>query len=69
MKRVIFKILKQQPLSKDTIKIVLEGDTSGITASGQFVNIKIDGLYLRRPISICDYDEKSITFVSSAKYP
>jgi dihydroorotate dehydrogenase electron transfer subunit len=63
MKRVIFKILKQQPLSKDTIKIVLEGDTSGITASGQFVNIKIDGLYLRRPISVCDYDEKTLTLI------
>ncbi len=63
MKRVIFKILKQQPLSKDTIKMVLEGDTSGITASGQFVNIKIDGLYLRRPISVCDYDEKTLTLI------
>ena len=43
--------------------MVLEGDTSSITAPGQFVNIKLDGKFLRRPISICDYDETTITLV------
>ncbi len=43
--------------------MILKGDTSGITASGQFVNIKLDGLYLRRPISINDYDDETITII------
>ena len=43
--------------------MVLGGDTSAITAPGQFVNILLDGLYLRRPISVCDYDESTLTLV------
>ena len=43
--------------------MVLGGDTSAITASGQFVNIQLDGMFLRRPISVCDYDENSLTII------
>jgi len=43
--------------------MVLTGDTSAITKSGQFINIKIDGFFLRRPISVCDYDHKTITIL------
>ena len=43
--------------------MLLSGDTSALTAPGQFVNIKLDGFYLRRPISICDYDDKTITII------
>jgi dihydroorotate dehydrogenase electron transfer subunit len=43
--------------------MVLEGDTSAITKAGQFLNIKIDGLFLRRPISVCDYDDSTITIL------
>ena len=43
--------------------MVLSGDTSAITAPGQFVNIRLEGMFLRRPISVCDYDEKSLTIV------
>ena len=46
--------------------MVLEGDTSAITAPGQFVNMKLDGLFLRRPISVCDYDSKSLTIIYKA---
>ena len=63
MKQSIFTILENQALTKDVFKMVLEGDTSAITASGQFVNILLDGLYLRRPISVCDWDEKTLTIV------
>lgn len=58
-----YKILSNQPLTKDVYKMVLEGDTQYITAPGQFVNIALDGKYLRRPISICDYDDESITII------
>lgn len=53
MKQEIFKILTNQPLTKDVYRMTLTGDTCGIRP-GQFVNIKLDGLYLRRPISVCD---------------
>jgi dihydroorotate dehydrogenase electron transfer subunit len=43
--------------------MVLVGDTSSITAPGQFINIKLDGFFLRRPISICDYDNETITII------
>ena len=63
MKQSIFEILENTALTKDVFKMVLSGDTSAITASGQFVNIQLEGLYLRRPISICDWDEKTLTIV------
>ena len=63
MKPSIFTILENKPLTKDVYRMVLEGDTSAITASGQFVNIQLDGLFLRRPISVCDWDEKTLTIV------
>lgn len=44
-------------------RMVLEGDTSHITRPGQFVNIKLDGLYLRRPISVCDLANDSFTII------
>lgn len=53
MKQEIFKILTNQQLAKDVYRMTLTGDTYGIRP-GQFVNIKLDGLYLRRPISVCD---------------
>lgn len=43
--------------------MVLEGDTQWIQAAGQFVNIQIEGLYLRRPISVCDYDDNRLTLI------
>ena len=63
MKQSIFTVLCNEKIAVNTFKTVLEGDTSAITASGQFVNIKLDGFYLRRPISVCDYDSKSLTII------
>lgn len=63
MKRSIFKVQSNIALTKDVYKMVLVGDTSGITNCGQFVNILLDGLYLRRPISVNDYDEKTLTLI------
>ena len=54
MKQSIFTILENKALTRDVFKMVLEGDTSAITASGQFVNIQLAGKFLRRPISVCD---------------
>lgn len=63
MKQGIFKISKNEKLTDNIYKMVLEGDTSDITACGQFINIKLDGFYLRRPISVCDCDENSVTVI------
>lgn len=63
MKQGIYKVLSNEALTSSVWKMVLEGDTSAITASGQFVDIVIEGRYLRRPISICDYSSTTITLV------
>ncbi|MBQ7037732.1 MAG: dihydroorotate dehydrogenase electron transfer subunit [Clostridia bacterium] len=63
MKQGIFTILTNQPLTDTVYRMVLKGDTSAITAPGQFVNIKLDGLYLRRPISVCDCVDGELTLV------
>ena len=63
MKQSIFQILSNTALTDSVYKMILSGDTSAITAPGQFVNIKLDGLFLRRPISVCDYDENTLTLV------
>ena len=62
MKQTIFQIISNKNIAKDVYEMVLEGDTSGI-APGQFVNLKLEGLYLRRPISVCDYSDKTLTLV------
>ena len=62
-KQSIYKILSNQPLTGDIYKMVLSGDTSYITAPGQFVNLALSGKYLRRPISVCDYDSDTITLI------
>ena len=63
MKQGLFKIEENINLTKDVMKMRLSGDTSNITKPGQFINIQLDGLYLRRPISVCDCDEKSVTII------
>lgn len=63
MRQLLFEIKENRPLAKDIMKMVLAGDTSDITRPGQFVNIKLDGLYLRRPISVCDSEEGKLTLI------
>ncbi len=53
MKQTIFEIKENVKIAKDVFRMTLAGDTKGIIP-GQFVNIKLEGLYLRRPISVCD---------------
>ncbi len=63
MKQEFFEIIENTPLTKDVYRMRLSGDTSAITAPGQFVNIKLDGLYLRRPISVCDVEGNVLTIL------
>lgn len=63
MTQGLYEIISNEKLTSTVYKMIIKGDTSAITAPGQFVNIKLDGKFLRRPISICDYDETTITLV------
>ena len=63
MKQTLFHIKENVHLTENVLKMVLSGDTSDITAPGQFINIKLDGLFLRRPISVCDCDENTVTII------
>ena len=63
MKQGLFKIIENVPVTDSVIKMKLEGDTSAITRPGQFVNIKLDGLFLRRPISVCDVEGDVLTIL------
>ena len=56
-------ITENTPLTKDVYRMKLAGDVSAITAPGQFINIKLDGLFLRRPISVCDRDGETVTII------
>ncbi len=62
MKNTVFTITKTDKLTSNVYKITLKGDTEGISC-GQFVNIRLSGLYLRRPISVCDCVEDTLTLI------
>ena len=59
----MYTILSNEKLTKDIFKMILSGDTTKITAPGQFINIQLEGKFLRRPISVCDCDENTITII------
>lgn len=66
MKATQYRILSQNKIAKNTYELVLEGDTTSLTRPGQFVNISIPGLFLRRPISVCDYTSSRLTLIYKA---
>ena len=63
MNNSIFIIESNRPLTASVWEMVLSGDTSGITRPGQFLNIRLEGLYLRRPISVCDWECGRVTIL------
>lgn len=63
MKQTVLKIIENTALTESVFKMTLSGDVGDITACGQFVNILLDGLYLRRPISVCDCENGILTIV------
>ena len=66
MKDTIFKVLSNTEIARNTYKMTLSGDTADISAPGQFVNLKLDGFYLRRPISVCDCEGGILTIIYKA---
>jgi len=63
MKQSIFEIMENTRLVPGVYRMKLRGDTSAITAPGQFVNIRLDGMFLRRPISVCDVCADVLTII------
>ena len=63
MKDSVFTVSVQRRLTEAVYEMKLSGDTAAITAPGQFVNLRLDGLYLRRPISVCDLEGQTLTLV------
>lgn len=59
----IMTIISNNKIAADVYKMELAGNTELITMPGQFVNIKVPGFYLRRPISICDYEPGKLTII------
>ena len=63
MTQGFYTVLSNEKIADSIYLMVLDGDTSAFTKPGQFLNIKLDGLFLRRPISVCDYDDDTITII------
>ena len=63
MNTAVFEIITNKKIAKNTYEMILSGDTSHITAAGQFVNIKLEGFFLRRPISVCNLEGDRLTLI------
>ena len=63
MKREFFTVVYNREVARQTFEMVMQGDTSEITAPGQFINIRLKDLYLRRPISISSYKDGELTII------
>ena len=62
-KQGIYTVMSNRRIAADVYRMVLSGDTQYLDRPGQFINIKLSGLYLRRPISVCDWDKETITII------
>ena len=63
MKDCILTVAENTPLTKEVYRMVLQGDVRDFTAPGQFLNLRLEGRFLRRPISVCDLGEDSVTII------
>lgn len=63
MDKRIFEIESNRPLTEQVFEMRLRGDATAIRRAGQFVNIAVEGLFLRRPISVCDFTDDTLTLI------
>ena len=63
MEQVLLRIVENEPIAPAVFRMKLKGEIGAVTAPGQFINIKLDGLYLRRPISVCDKEGDELTII------
>lgn len=65
-KKGIFTVVSNELIAPDVYRMKLAGDTLDLQVPGRFVNIELDGFFLRRPISVCDVDAETLTVVYKA---
>ena len=63
MKRCVYVIEENEAIARNTYRMVFSGDASAFMAPGQFLNLQVSGLYLRRPFSVCEWEEGRVTIV------
>ncbi len=63
MNKGLFTVLENKRIAESVWRLELEGDTAAIKRPGQFVNIELEGFYLRRPLSVCDWEEGRLTLI------
>lgn len=63
MERQIFEITGNRPLARNIFEMRLRGDASAVRRAGQFVAVAVEGCFLRRPISVCDFSEHEIVLI------
>ena len=61
MQQRVFTIAENAPVARETYRLRLTGDTAAITAPGQFVDIRLAGRFLRRPVSVCSWSDGALT--------
>ena len=61
-----YQIIENARIAPNVYLLDLAGDTSMVKRPGQFCQVQIPGFYLRRPISICDWDENGMTLIYKA---
>lgn len=62
-KKGIYTIRRNEPIARNVWRMVLEGDTRYLERAGQFVAVALEGRFLRRPISVCDWDDEALTLI------
>ena len=63
MTQGLYRVEYNRQLIPGVWELCLSGDTAAVTAPGQFCNIRLEGFFLRRPLSICDWDAQSLTLI------
>ena len=63
MREATFEITENAPIAEGIYRLALRGDASAFTAPGQFANLKLEGFFLRRPISVCDWTPEGLTLI------
>ncbi len=63
MKKGLFTVMENVSVADRVLRMTLAGDASAIVRPGQFVNVEIEGFYLRRPISVCDWDAGKLVLI------
>ncbi len=60
---MLYTIEENTLIARNTRRMRLTGDTGTLVRPGQFVQFRVPEFFLRRPLSVCDWDEQSLTLI------